>query len=291
MIIKIAGANGYLGSNVADELKKYGHTVFNIKRELLYGSTNKLQKELTGADVVYFLAGAPILQRWTEKNKKVIYDSRVVTVCNIVTAMNEITPADRPKQVVSASAAGIYKTGETHDESSTDFDDSFVGKVVKDWEAAWEKLPDDVNLSIFRIGLVLGKEAETIKKLLIPFKLGLGGKVGSGDQPFPFVHIKDVRSAFSWALENKKYGVFNLAAPVSVTNKEFTKALAAGLKRPAFFTVPEFALKMIFGKAAVLLTESPAVLPARLEKSGFSFSFPTIESAVEEIINKKPSAS
>lgn len=285
MIIKIAGANGYLGNNLANELKNQGHKVSGIKRELLYGAKKDLQKDLAGADIVCFLAGAPILQRWTEKNKKVIYDSRVVTAKNMAAAIKGMNPEERSRQVVSASASGIYKTGKSHNESSKDFDDSFVGKVVKDWEAAWKNLPENVNLSILRIGLVLGKEAETIKKMMIPFKLGLGGKVGSGEQPFPFVHVSDVVRAFAWSIETGNGGIYNLAAPESITNKEFTKALASELNRPAVFTVPEFALKMIFGKAAVLLTESPAVIPEHLEKSGFTFLYPSINKAIKDIVN------
>lgn len=284
MIIKMAGASGYLGNNVAIELKNQGHKVSGIKRELLYGSKEDLQKDLAGADVVCFLAGAPILQRWTEKNKKVIYDSRVVTAKNLTAAIKGMNLVERPRQVVSASAVGIYTTGKLHNELSTDFDERFVGEVVKDWEAAWKNLPENVILTILRIGLVLGKEAETIKKMMIPFKLGLGGKVGSGEQPFPFVHVSDVARAFAWSIETGNKGIYNLAAPESITNKEFTKALASELKRPSIFSVPEFALKTIFGKAAVLLTESPAVVPEQLEKSGFTFLYPSINKAIKEIV-------
>ena len=286
MKIKMAGASGYLGKKVSEELKKNGQTVSGISRKMLYGPVDDLKNELLGADAVYFLAGAPILQRWTKKNKKVIYDSRVVTSRNIVTAIRETAPEKRPKKVVSASAVGIYAIGKTHDESSTDFDSGFVGTVVKDWENEWEKLPENVDLTLFRIGLVLGSGAETIKKMLLPFQFGLGGKIGDGKQPFPFVHENDVLRAFAWGLENKKTkGIYNLAAPGIINNKGFTKALANELNRPAFLTVPEFALQMFFGKAAVLLTESPAVIPANLKKAGFKFEYPSIDKTVKEIVN------
>lgn len=286
MKIKMAGASGYLGNKVSNKLKKNGHEVSGISRKLLYGPAGDLKNELSGADAVYFLAGAPILQRWTKKNKKVIYDSRVVTSRNIAAAIHAMRPDERPQKVVSASAVGIYRTGETHDESSTDFDAGFVGTVVKDWENEWKKLPDNVQLTIFRIGLVLGSGAETIKKMLLPFKLGLGGKIGDGKQPFPFVHEDDVVRAFVWGFENEKAkGIYNLAAPDLISNKEFTKALANELNRPAFFTVPGFALKLVFGEASVLLTESPAAIPGRLKQSGFRFEFPSIDKTVKEIVN------
>lgn len=281
----MAGATGYLGNKVSNALKKNGHEVSGLSRKLLYGPVEDLRNELSGADAVYFLAGAPIMQRWTKKNKKVIYDSRVVTSRNIATAIDAMKPEERPKKVVSASAVGIYETGKIHDESSTDFDSGFVGTVVKDWENEWKKLPENVQLIIFRIGLVLGREAETIKKMLLPFKMGLGGKIGNGKQPFPFVHINDVVRAFLWGFENENAkGVYNLAAPDRINNKEFTRSLANELNRPAFFKVPGFALKLVFGEASVLLTESPAVVPARLKQSDFKFQYPSIDKTVKEII-------
>lgn len=119
--------------------------------------------------------------------------------------------------------------------------------------------------------------------MLLPFKLGLGGKITNGKQPFPFVHENDVVRAFVWSLENEKAkGVFNLVAPDMISNKEFTKALADELKRPAFFTVPGLALKLAFGEAAVMLTESPAVVPNALVEAGFVFRFPNIKSTLGE---------
>lgn len=286
MKIKMAGATGYLGNKVSKELKKNGHEVSGLSRKLLYGPVKDLKKELAGADAVYFLAGAPIMQRWTEKNKKEIYDSRVVTSRNIATAIDAIKPEERPKKVISASAINIYENGKTHDESSTDFATGFVGTVVKDWENGWAKLPENVQLTIFRMGIVLGSESEAIKKMLLPFKLGLGGKIESGKQPFPFVHEDDVARAYVWALENKQVGgVYNLVAPEMINNKEFTKVLAKSLNRPAFLTVPGFALKLAYGEAAGILTEGPAVIPGRMKKSDFQYHYPSIDKTLKEIIS------
>lgn len=286
MKIKMAGASGYLGNIVSDKLEKNGHQVLGLSRKSLYSHADNLKKELVGADAVYFLAGAPILKRWTQKNKKEIYDSRVITSRNIVAAILAMKPEERPSKVVSASAVHIYEPGKTHNESSTDFNAGFEGTVLKDWENEWKKLPDNVKLTIFRIGLVLGSEAETIRKMLLPFKLGIGGKIGDGKQPFPFVHEDDVARAFAWGLENENAeGAYNLTAPDMINNKVFAKALADELNRPAFFTVPGFALKLAFGKASVLLTESPAVVPARLKQSDFKFQYPSIDKTLKEIID------
>lgn len=285
MKIKITGSTGYLGKIITGELKAKGHTVSGIERKYLYGSVEELKNVLSETDVLINLAGAPILQRWTEHNKEIIYNSRVKTIQNLTKAINELPPGDRPKKIISASAIGIYATGKSHDEESRNFDEGFVGKVVKDWESAWEGLPDSMPLTVFRIGLVLGKNAATIKKLMIPFKMGVGGKIGNGKQPFPFVHEKDVARAFLWATENRsKTGVYNLAAPQKISNSTFTKAFAKALNKPAFIPVPEFALQVVFGKAAVLITESPEVEPKALKAEGFTFKYPTIESTFAEIL-------
>jgi len=284
MIIKMTGASGYLGEVIRKELVKNGHQVMPLKRSSLYGPTDELIKQLTGTQILINLAGAPILQRWTERNKKVIYESRVKTTGNLVKAIQEMKESQRPQKVISASAVGIYTVNKTHDEHSTEFDNGFVGEIVKDWESSWNSLPGNVELTLFRLGVVLGKEAQTIKKLLLPFKLGLGGKIGNGKQPFPFVHENDVARAFSWALDQpRRDGIYNLAAPQKITNKEFTKAMARTLKRPAIIPVPEFVLRIVYGKAATLLTESPEVTPKKLEKHKFKFSYPDIESTLKEI--------
>ena len=270
---------------ISDALKKQGHDVAGIERKLIYGSSAILSKEIEGTDVIINLAGAPILQRWTKRKKILIHESRVRTTRNLVKAINALPKEHQPKKFISASAIGIYKAGFTHDETSTNFDKRFVGIVAKDWEDASNELPVTIQKTIFRIGLVLGKEAKTITNLLLPFKLGLGATIGNGKQSFPFIHEKGVIRAFVWAVEVlDKNGTFNLVAPESVTNKDFIKAFAKALNRPAIFSIPEFVLKMVLGEAAVLLTESPKVEPKNLLDAGFEFIYPDINSALKEIL-------
>ena len=254
---------------------------------MLYGEIQKLKNEIEETDVIINLAGAPILQRWTKKNKNLIYDSRIKTTQNLVNAIKQLSPEKQPKKFISASAIGIYKAGFIHNESSTDFDSGFVGKVVQDWENVLNDLPEHIQKNTFRIGLVLGKNAKTITKLKLPFMLGLGGKIGNGKQAFPFIHEKDVVRAFVWAAEKPEIsGTYNLVAPQQITNADFSNTLAKTVNRPAIFTVPAIALKLVFGEAAVLLLESPVVLPEKLVSSGFAFKYSTIHSALEEIIKK-----
>jgi uncharacterized protein (TIGR01777 family) len=285
MKVKLTGASGFLGKGITAELERKGFEVSGIERKLLYGSTEILSREIENADIIINLAGAPILQRWTKRNKKLIYESRVNTTRNLVYAINSLPIEKQPKKFITASAIGIYKAGIKHDENSLDFDDGFVGSVVKDWEAVSDELSPSVQKNIFRIGLVLGRNAKTITNLKLPFKLGLGATVGSGKQSFPFVHEKDVIRAFVWAVEKMdKDGIFNIVAPQNISNKDFTKALAKALGRPAIFSIPEFVLKAVLGEASVLLTEGAEILPRNLTEAGFNFLYHDINSALKEIV-------
>src|SRR6056297_1968030 len=141
MDVRITGASGYLGKIITRELEQRGHQWSPVERRLLYGPAGNLKEKLKNADALVHLAGAPILKRWTAKNRKKIYDSRVVTTQNLAAALREMPSGERPRKVCSASAIGIYSPGKRHDETSTGFDNTFLGKVVKDWESAWEGLP------------------------------------------------------------------------------------------------------------------------------------------------------
>jgi len=287
MNIKITGQSGYLGSIITKELSAHGHSVTAINRKMLYGDVDLLKEEISGAEVIIHLAGSPILTQWNTKNRRIITESRVITTQNLVEAIKNLNPDARPKKFIQASAIGIYKAFETHDENSQSFDTGFVGNVVQQWEKASEDLPAEINRTIFRIGLVIGKKAKTITNLLLPFKVGLGAKIGNGKQPFPFIHDADVAGAFLWAIENNSAsGIYNLIAPQQISNGDFTKALAKALNRPAFLTIPEFVIKAGLGEAAVLLTDIPGVIPKNLISAGFDFRYPDIESALKEIISK-----
>jgi uncharacterized protein (TIGR01777 family) len=284
MKIAISGSGGYIAGKLIEELVNNKSVVVRIRREYL-NDISRLAPVLEGTDVVINLAGASIFTRWTEQNRKKISESRVLSTRNIVEAINKLPLEKRPKLLISASAIGIYKAGHTHTESSNSFGDDFVSIVAQNWENATRNLSTDVRKVIFRIGLVLGKEAKTIQNLLPLFRLGLGGKLGSGKQPFPFIHINDVVGAMLWAIKNEKAsGVYNLVAPQYITNKEFTQAFAKQLNRPAFFTVPSFALKIALGETSVLLTEAPEVKPERFISEGFSFEYSDIQSALKQIL-------
>jgi uncharacterized protein (TIGR01777 family) len=283
--IVISGQSGYVGSLLKERLEKNGFEVEGIPRTKL-DNLDQLSEQVQSAYALINLAGAPILQRWTSKNKQVIYESRVKTTKNLVKVINEIPSGQRPTKFISASAIGIYRAGLSHDESSTSFDTGFVGKVVQDWEAPIADLPNGIQKTIFRISPVIGKDSQMISQLLLPFKLGLGATIGDGKQPFPFVHEKDLTEAFIWAIDNELNNeTYNLVAPEIPTNKAFTTALARKLKRPAFLFIPAFVLKLMFGQAAEMLIRSPKVSADKIINAGFSFKFPGIEAALTEIVD------
>jgi uncharacterized protein (TIGR01777 family) len=284
MNIAVAGASGYIARNLISELEADHHTIIPIKRRLLY-SPEKLSILLSDTDVVINLAGAPILQRWTDHNKREILASRVETTRNIVTAINQLPDQAKPRTFISSSAIGIYTPDQIHLDNSKAYANDFVSEVVRQWENASGNLSPKVRRVVFRIGLVLGKESQTMQRLLPVFKLGLGGKLGTGKQPFPFVHIFDVVNALIWGIQHERAtGVYNLVAPDDIDNKTFTDVLAQSLNRPAIFTVPAFTLKLAYGEAASLLLTSPRVKPERLTEEGFAFLFPDIQSCIAEII-------
>ena len=284
MKIAVSGSNGYIAKNLIHELEIAHHDVIRIPRSILY-NVEQLVALLSGTSVVINLSGAPILSRWTNANKNEILRSRIDTTQNIVKAINSLSNEQRPHLFISASAVGIYSDGTIHTEQSKSFASDFVGEVVKGWEKASVGLSHSVRKVVFRIGLILGKEAKTIQKLVPVIKMGLGGKVGNGRQAFPFIHINDAIRAILWSIGNKNAeGIYNLVAPENIDNKTFTQTLGRFLNRPVLFTVPAFILKLILGEASSLLLLSPQVVPERLINEGFVFSYPDINSCIAEII-------
>lgn len=284
MKIAISGSNGYIGKNLIDEFRKSNHEIIRIERSKLY-DIEHLSGIISGASVVINLAGSSILRRWTEAAKIEISRSRIDTTRNIVKAINGLPDETRPAVFISASAVGIYATDSLHTEESTALAYDFIGEVVKTWEKTSLQLNPSVRRVVFRLGLVLGKESKTVRKLLPSIKIGLGGKIGTGKQPFPFIHIEDVVRAVIWSIENgNTQGTYNLVAPENIDNNTFIKTLAKALKRPAIFTVPALVLKLVLGQASSILLDSPQVVPERLQKERFKFSFPDINSCVAEII-------
>jgi uncharacterized protein (TIGR01777 family) len=288
MKIAISGSSGFIGKQLSEHLLRSGNEIIAISRGDLAGGSNQLAKVINSADVIINLAGSPILQRWTKKNRQLILSSRVNTTRLLVDAVQNNLPEHCPKVFISASAIGIYENSGIHDERSSALGADFLAIVCRAWENETEALKEmNIRLCTIRIGIVLGITGGSLQKMLPIFKIGLGGKIGSGKQPFSFIHITDLCRAIEHLITNdKSEGVYNLVSPNPITNELFTVALADNLHRPAFFTVPEFALKLVYGEASDVLTKGTCVKPARLTGEGFKFRFPDISSALADLVKK-----
>lgn len=280
--VAIAGASGFVGTSLQKMFKENGFDVISLRRADI-ADTKRLAEIIDGVNVVVNLSGANIIARWSESYKKELYDSRIYTTRNLINAISQIQ--NKPKLLISTSAVGIYSNSKKQTEDEYEFGTDFLAKVCKDWELEASRANEfGVRCAIFRFGIVLGKSGGAFAKMVTPFRFGLGGNIGNGKQYFSFIHIKDLCRAFKFVVENSSQeGVFNLTAPNATTNAGLTKALASALNRPAFFDVPEFVLKLIFGEGAKVLTDGQNVYPKKLLDNGFVFEFDNIETTIKDL--------
>jgi len=285
MKIAVSGSTGFLGSHLIESLRHEGHDITPLVREDFQKDEASLSERISGADGIIHLAGAPIIKRWSEKYKAKIYHSRIDTTRVLVKAVKNLK--QKPGFFITTSASGIYSDDQDfeHTEDTYKYGDDFLAKVTKDWEAEAYLVKPFTRLVIFRLGIVLGKNGGALKTMLPIFKLGIGGKIGSGHQGFSWIHIKDLIKAYHFAVDKKEVeGVYNLTAPQPVTNEEFTKTLGKALKRPVAIPVPEFALRMLYGEGAQTLTSGQFARPRRLISQAFKFDYPTLEGALRDIV-------
>jgi hypothetical protein len=243
---------------------------------------------LRDVDTIFHLAGEPVASgRWTAKKKARIRDSRRVGTANLVRGLAAAEP--RPRVLVCSSAVGYYgdRRDEILDESSSPGDD-FLAEVCRLWEsAAAEAKRLGVRVVSARTGIVLGRDGGALTKMLLPFKLGLGGRLGNGRQWMPWIHIDDMVGLFLHAATHDNVeGPMNCTAPHPVTNREFTSVLAATLRRPAVFPVPGAALKLAAGEFAEVLLASQRVVPQLALRTGYVFQHADLRPALEEILRR-----
>lgn len=288
MQIALSGATGFIGSHLSDALTEQGHKVIPLTRDDFKPATSTLNAKLIGSHSVINLAGAPIAARWTGPYKKILYESRIHTTRRIIDVLAQLR--DKPRVLISASGAGIYRPQGTHTEEDREYADDFLGRLARDWEQEALRAESlGVRTVIFRFGVVLGKDGGALRRMLPLFRLGLGGRIGSGKQAFSWVHITDLIRAIIRALDDTTLqGTYNLTAPRPTTNEGFTRALSRILHRPAILSVPGFALRLRFGQGASVLLEGQHVLPKRLLDTGFQFAFPTIDQALADLLSCLP---
>jgi uncharacterized protein (TIGR01777 family) len=278
MTVGITGASGFVGRALTTRLQKAGHQVRPISLRAALPSD-----ALAGCDAIVHLAGEPVAQRWTEEAKSRITKSRVEGTRNLVAAMS----THRPQVLVSASAVGYYGSrGDTELTESEPAADDFLGQVAAAWEReaiVAESL--GVRVTRIRIGVVLGPDGGALQKMLLPFKLGLGGPLGGGRQWMSWIHIADLLALIEFLLrESTVRGVFNAVSPFPVTNAEFTKALGEAVHRPAVIPVPAFAIKLLFGEMAGIVLASQRAVPDAALRAGFTFSHPDIFGVLAEVV-------
>jgi uncharacterized protein len=279
MKIAVTGASGFVGRRVCERLQTEGHTITRIS---LRGEVDTAA--LSGAGAVVHLAGEPVAQRWTADTRRRILESRREGTRKLVAALK----ASPPNCLVSASAIGYY--GERGDEVLTETSrpgTGFLCEVAQAWEEEALKAADfGVRVTRLRIGVVLG-DGGALAKMLPPFKLGVGGPLGSGKQWTSWIHLEDLVSLISYVIAEKTLrGVLNATAPHPVTNAEFARALAECLHRPAILPVPAFVLRMMLGEMAEVVLASQRVIPEATIASGFVYGFPDVLGALFEILRK-----
>jgi hypothetical protein len=238
-------------------------------------------------DGVINLAGEPVDQRWTKARKERIRESRVGGTRNLVAGLAAAEP--RPKVLVNASAIGYYgdRKHQWVDEGSPPADD-FLAEACKAWEAeAWKARDAGVRVAIVRVGVVLGRGGGAYPQLSRPFRMFAGGTIGQGYDWMSWIHIDDVVGVFLHCLDRDVTGICNATAPNPVSNGEFTQTLASVLRRPAFAMVPKFAIRLLKGEFAKIITSSTRVRPLRTAASGYEFKFPRLRPALENLEGKR----
>ena len=280
--VAIAGSSGLIGSHLSDYLK--GYEILKISRQDFQLRDKKFAEKFQEADIVINLAGSTVIRRWTKRNRKEIMDSRILTTRKLGSIIDYYPERDRI--YLSSSAIGIYNDEDIHTEESTDWGKGFMAEVVKNWEDEVRNIESQrTTVCLMRTGVVLAKSGGMLAKLLPIFRVGLGARIGGGDQYFSWIHINDLARAIDFIISRKKGGVYNMTAPEYSTNREFTMSISSKLKKPTRFILPKVLLRLLYGRGADVVTGGQAVIPERLIKEGFQFNYHYVDKALEDIVN------
>ncbi|MBL0161034.1 MAG: TIGR01777 family protein [Bryobacterales bacterium] len=294
MRITLTGATGFLGTELIGLLQKDGYDLRFLSRKAAGGPAHFAwdpvagpppAASLEGADAVIYLAGEPVAQRWTDEVKRKIRLSRVQGTNNLVAALRALPV--RPKTLICASAIGYYGSrGADVLTESAAAGTGFLPEVCVEWEqAAGAALALGMRVVTPRIGVVLGKEGGALKKMLPPFRLGIGGPLAGGRQWMSWIHVEDMVRLIAFAVNTQALdGAVNAVSPEPVTNAGFTRELGAALHRPTFFPVPEFALRALYGEMAGILLDSQRAIPAAAQAAGFQFLHPNLAETLRGLL-------
>ena len=286
--ITITGGTGRIGSLIVDELRKRGDEVTLLSRsqdvrwDPMAGPAPA--EALAGRDAVIHLAGEDIAQRWNDESLKRILDTREIGTRNLVEGLRAADP--RPKALVSASAVGYYgHRPEPVDEDSPPGDD-VLAEICVVWEREAARAAElGVRVVRVRTGIVLDRHGGALEKMLLPFRLGVGGPVAGGSQPMPWIHLEDVVGIYLAAIDDERWsGPVNATAPQPVTNREFSKALGRALHRPAIAPVPGFAIRALYGGMAKLVVEGQNAIPRRTMELDYRHRHPDLDEALRSAL-------
>lgn len=290
MKVFILGGTGFIGGYLTEYYLNKGARVFLLVRnpervktlksgvEVVFGEALKggdWQRLIPEMDYVINLVGETIFKRWTPEYKKRIWDSRILSTRKVVEALTE------RNVLFNASAVGYYGDGgEVELTEESPVGKMYVSELCKAWEEEALKGEDcGARIIIGRFGIVLGKGGGMLSVILPFFRLGLGGRLGSGKQWFPWIHVEDLVRAIDFLYEKGERGIFNVTSPEPVQNIEMTRIMGKVLKRPTLFPVPKLALRLLYGELAEVIMASARVIPMRLSELGFTFQYPTFEFA------------
>ena len=280
MHIAISGAGGFVGRRLIQTLAAGNHTVARLGRD----AAKDLPRG-SPLDAVIHLAGEPVSQRWNEAVKQRIRDSRIVGTRNLVSAMAKLET--KPRVLVTASATGFYgDRGEQLLDETAGAGDGFLAEVCRGWEEEADRAAAfGVRVVKIRIGLVLGRDGGALGKMLLPFRLGLGARLGDGSQWMSWIHLDDLVAMIQFAVEqDAARGAWNGVTPNPVTNAEFTRQLAAAVHRPAWFVAPEFLVKLGAGEMSQILFFSQRCVPVAPLAAGFKFRYPELGAALRAVV-------
>ncbi len=300
MNIIITGGSGFVGTQLSNFLLRGGHRVTAVGRSAdqrrishvnyKYVSADttrsgKWQTEFDDADAVVNLAGATIFKRWTSSHKKEIYDSRILTTRNVVSAL----PQDKSITLCSASGAGYY--GNRGDDLLKEDEipgDDFLAGVSVDWEKEALKAGDrGARVAVMRFGVILGKNGGAMAKMIPAFKFFVGGSMGSGNQWFPWMHLDDLTAAIQFILEDDRLeGPVNFCAPNPTRYRDMARTLGEVLNRPAVMPAPAFMIRLVMGEFGNVLLASQRTIPDKLLHHGFSFKYPDIKDAIRAVVEE-----
>ncbi|TDQ33753.1 TIGR01777 family oxidoreductase [Aureibacillus halotolerans] len=297
MKIAIAGGSGFVGGKLVAELMKQGHHLSILTRSpesknetehIQYvgwmRESDTPENQLGEIDAVIHLAGTSINGRWTEARKKSIYNSRMESTKEIVRIMEQLPQP--PKVFVCASAVGIYKanTGVAYTENRNELGSDFLATVCKDWEAEANKATPITRTVNARFGVVFGEEG-AFPRIVLPYRLLAGGKLGSGNQVMSWIHVDDVVSMISYALYQESIsGPLNVTSPHPIPMEELGRIVAKTIHRPHWFHVPSPLLKIALGDMSSLLLDSHKIMPQKAEEHGFRFLYPDAKKAVDSLL-------